>query len=207
MTIRAGLLLGLLVFSACATPPPPSPPPVATPTRDDLIVLLPDQEGKTGAVSVTHAGAEQVLDTPYAAARIKEEGRVDRTPATPEEVNRVFGAALGAQPPRPKVYVLNFVFGKDELTPESQRVVQQVLDEIASRPAVEIVVIGHTDSVGSVAVNDRISLDRAKKIKEYLEGRGVSGDLIELAGRGAREPVVHTAGPEEKNRRVEISVR
>src|SRR5262245_41240772 len=102
MTLRAALLLGLLVFSACAKPAPPPPPPVATPTRDDLIVLLPDQDGKTGALSVTHAGTEQVLDTPYSAARIKEEGRVDRTPATPEEVNRDFAAALGAQPPRPK---------------------------------------------------------------------------------------------------------
>src|SRR5262245_52802028 len=192
MTVRATALLGLLVFCACATPPPAPPPPVAKSTRDDLVVLLPDQGGKTGALSVTHGTTERVLDTPYAAARVKEEGRLETGTATPDEVNRVFGAALAAQPPRPVSFLLYFLEGKDALTPESQPVVQQIFAEIARRPAPEIVIIGHTDRVGTVAANDALSLKRAQRMKDDLVKLGIPADQIQVAGRGEREPLIPT---------------
>jgi outer membrane protein OmpA-like peptidoglycan-associated protein len=205
---RAALGLSLLVLSACATPAPP-PKPAAAPTRDDLYVLLPDQSGKTGALTVTHAGAEDVLATPYAAARITQEGRLDKGTITPEEANRVFAGALAAQPARPMSFLLYFLEGKDELTPESKQVVQQIFAEIARRPAPEIVVIGHTDRVGSVPSNDALSLRRAQKVRDDLVKLGVPADRIEVAGRGEREPLVPTEDEvaEPRNRRVEISVR
>jgi outer membrane protein OmpA-like peptidoglycan-associated protein len=208
MTARAAALLGLLVLCGCAAPPPP-PAPVVKPAREDLVVLLPDKDGKTGALSVTHGGAERVLDTPLAEARIKDGGSIETGTATPDEVNRVFGAALAAQPPRPVSFLLYFVEGKDVLTPESQQVVQQIFAEIARRPAPEIVVIGHTDRVGSVAYNDALSLKRAEKVRDDLVKLGIPADRIQVAGRGKREPLVPTEEgvPEPRNRRVEISVR
>jgi outer membrane protein OmpA-like peptidoglycan-associated protein len=211
MLARAAALLGLLVLCACATPPPPPPPPppVAKPARDDLVVLLPDQDGKTGALSVTHGNTERVLDTPYAAARIKEEGRLETGTSTPAEVNRAFGEALAAQPPRPVSFLLYFLEGKDALTPESQQVVQQIFAEIARRPAPEIVIIGHTDRVGTMSDNDKLSLQRARKVRDDLIKLGIPADQIQVAGRGEREPLVPTEDevPEPRNRRVEISVR
>jgi outer membrane protein OmpA-like peptidoglycan-associated protein len=205
MTTRAAHLLALLVLYGCAA----SPPPAAQPTRDDLVVLLPDRDGKTGALSVTHAGTEHVLDAPYAAARIREQGRLERGVSTPDEVRRTFADALAAQPPRPVSFLLYFLEGKDALTPESQEVVQQIFAEIARRPAPEIVIIGHTDRVGSVISNDALSLRRAEKVRDDLVKLGIPADRMEVAGRGEREPLLPTEDevPEPRNRRVEISVR
>jgi OmpA-OmpF porin, OOP family len=208
MTARAAALFSLLVLCGCAAPPPP-PPPAARPTRNDLVVLLPDKDGKTGALSVSHAGTEKILDTPLAAARIKEEGHLETGTSTPDEVKQSFGEALAAQPPRPVSFLLYFLEGKDTLTPESQQVVQKIFAEIARRPAPEIVVIGHTDRVGSVPSNDALSLRRAQKVRDDLIKLGIPADQIQVAGRGEREPLVPTEDevPEPRNRRVEISVR
>lgn len=205
MTARAATLLGLLVLCGCAAPPPPA----ARPPRNDLVVLLSDKDGKTGALSVTHAGTEKVLDTPLAAARIKEEGHLETGASTLDEVTRTFGEALAAQPPRPVSFLLHFLEGQDKLTPESQQVVQQIFAEIGRRPAPEIVVIGHTDRVGSVPYNDALSLRRAQKVRDDLIKLGIPADQIQVAGRGEREPLVPTEDevPEPRNRRVEISVR
>ena len=212
------VVLILLALSGCAAPAP-EPKPASKPARDDLYVLLPDQDGKTGALSVTHGADQQVLSTPYAAARIKEEGRLetgDITPSggwpgsggPPDEVNRVFGEVLAALPPRPVSFLLYFLEG-DQLTPASQQVVQQIFDEIKRRPAPEIVVIGHTDRVGAVLDNDKLSLQRAWKVRDDLVKLGIPADQIQVAGRGEREPLVPTEDEvrEPKNRRVEISVR
>ena len=208
MTARAAALLALLVLCGCAAPPPP-PPPAAKPVPEDLVVLLPDQGGKTGALSVTQGTTERVLDAPYAAARVQGDGRLEIGTATPDEVNAAFGAALAAQPPRPVSFLLYFLEGKDALTPESQQVVQQIFAEIARRPSPEIVIIGHTDRVGSVAANDALSLRRAQKVRDDLVKLGIPADRMQVAGRGEREPLVPTEDevPEPRNRRVEISVR
>jgi OmpA-OmpF porin, OOP family len=206
MRARAAALLGLIALFGCAAPPPP---PAAKPTRNDLVVLLPDQAGKTGALSVTHGGTERVLDAPYAAARVKEEGRLEAGVSTPDEVKGTFGEALAAQPPRPVSFLLYFLEGKDTLTPESQQVVQQIFAEIARRPSPEIVIIGHTDRVGSVASNDALSLRRAQKVRDDLVKLGIPPAQVQVAGRGEREPLVPTEDEvaEPRNRRVEISVR
>ena len=98
--MRAGagaLLLALLALSGCARPaPPPAALPPPPPSRDDLVVLLPGQDGKTGAVSVSQGGAERVLDAPYAAAQIKEPGRIEAAVSSADAVNREFGEALSA---------------------------------------------------------------------------------------------------------------
>ena len=205
------VVLILLALSGCATPAPePKPAPASRPARDDLYVLLPEQDGKAGALSVTHGVDQQVLSTPYAAARIKEEGRLETGDITPDEVNRVFGEVFAALPPRPVSFLLYFLEDKDQLTAESQQVVQQIFDEIKRRPAPEIVVIGHTDRVGTVLYNDALSLRRALKVRDDLvKVLGIPADRIQVAGRGEREPLVPTEDEvaEPKNRRLEISVR
>jgi len=204
----AALGLLLLVASGCAQPAPP-PAPAAAPPRDDLFVLLPSQDGKPAALTVTDGGATQTLDRPYSAARVKQPGRLEAETVTPELVNQIFGDALAAQPPRPVSFLLYFLEGKDELTSESKQVVQQIFAEIARRPVPEIVVIGHTDRVGTVAYNDALSLRRAQKVRDDLVSQGIPADSIEVAGRGEREPLVPTDDEvaEPRNRRVEVSVR
>ena len=201
--------LSAALLTGCATQPPPAPPPAAKQTRDDLYVVLPNREGKAGAVTVTHAGDQKVLDSPYAAARIKVEGRLETGVVTEQEVREVFGPALAGQPLRPVSFTLYFVLGRDELTPESRPTLESLLAEVARRPAVEVVVIGHTDRVGSVQHNDALSLQRAEKVRGELVRLGIPLDRIQVAGRGAREPLIPTEDqvPEPRNRRVEITVR
>jgi outer membrane protein OmpA-like peptidoglycan-associated protein len=213
--LGGGLALALLAFGGCAqpasTPPPPSAPAVAAAasTRDDLYVLVPDADGKTGALSVIQGAAQQVLATPYASARIRQDGQIEGGAVSQELVKQIFADALAAQPARPVSFLLYFLEGRDDLTPQSQQVIQQVFAEIARRPSPEIVVIGHSDRVGTVASNDALSLRRAQKVRDDLVRRGIAPERIETAGRGEREPLVPTAPqvPEPRNRRVEISIR
>ena len=181
----------------------------ARPARNDLYVLMPGQDGKTGALSVESGGQQAVLDQPFAAARVKEPGRVEPGAVTEQEARQAFGAALGAQPERPASFLLYFLEGRDELTPDSKQVVGSILSEIAKRSAPEIVVIGHTDRVGSVPSNDALSLRRAERMRDELVKAGIPAERISVAGRGEREPLVPTADevPEPRNRRVEINVR
>ena len=199
MASRAALAaLALLLLVGCAKP-----------MRDDLYVLMPDQDGKTGALSVESGGQQAVLDRPYASARVTEPGRVAAGAVTEQEARQAFGAALEAQPARPASFILYFLEGRDELTPDSRQLLGRILDEIARRPAPEIVVIGHTDRVGTVPFNDALSLRRAERVRDELVKVGIAADRIRMAGRGEREPPVPTADEvaEARNRRVEINVR
>jgi outer membrane protein OmpA-like peptidoglycan-associated protein len=199
MSRLAGLAaLAVLLLVGCAKP-----------ARNDLYVLMPGQDGKTGALSVESGGKQALLDQPYAAARVKEPGQVEAGAVTEQEARQAFGAALEAQPGRPISFVLYFLENRDELTADSKQMLGRVVDEIARRPAPEIVVIGHTDRVGPVPYNDTLSLRRAERMRDELVKVGIAVERIRVEGRGEREPLVPTADEvaEARNRRVEISVR
>ena len=158
---------------------------------------------------IESGGKQAILDQPYEAARVKEPGRVEPSTVTPEQVQQAFGPALAAQPPRPVSFILYFLENRDELTPESKPILAQVIAEIARLPAPEIVVIGHTDRVGTLARNDALSLQRAGRMRDELVKAGVDPAKIRVEGRGEREPLVPTADEvaEPRNRRVEINIR
>lgn len=125
------------------------------------------------------------------------------------ELRNKFKAAISAQPLPPVHFVLYFVEGGDTLTTESQVSVTAILDEIKNRPAPDLVVIGHTDRVGSIKDNDRLAAKRAESIRQYFVTRGIDAENIQTSGRGEREPLVATDDEvaEPRNRRVEILVR
>jgi outer membrane protein OmpA-like peptidoglycan-associated protein len=172
------------------------------------VVLLPGNEGDKAAVVVKQGDTETVLDQPYAAVRQSPFG--PRAYASnPQEVETKFGAALSAQPSRPKSFTLYFIEGRDEFSDESKRMVESVFSEIATRPVPDIVVIGHTDSVGTDQVNDALARRRAETVRADLIRRGIAPENIQAIGRGKREPLVPTPDgvAEPRNRRVEILVR
>ena len=196
--LRAGAsIIMLALLAACASTPPTT------------VVLLPGQSGKTGAVVVRDGHTETVLNTPYASAHSGGGQPTEQRKASELEVEKQFGATLASLPPRPTKYTLYFLSGTDQFTNETKKEVQQVLAEVAQRPAAEVVVIGHTDRVGAELENDNLSLQRARRVKTLLIPLGIPADRIVTAGRGEREPIVPTADnvDEPKNRRVEINVR
>ena len=177
-------------------------------TRQGAVVLLPSKDGRDTAVVVTQGTNQVLLAQPFAASRLTSDGP-QAYQSSAQEVQALFGAAVAAQPLAPAQVTLYFVEGKDELTEESKKLIDSVFAEIAKRPVPDVMVIGHTDKVGTDAVNDPLSRQRAAVMRQALLARGLPADNISVAGRGKRELVVPTADnvSEPRNRRVEIQVR
>jgi OOP family OmpA-OmpF porin len=174
----------------------------------DRVVLLPNADGRSSAVIVTTGNSELALTTPYAEAQVKG-GAASAGSSDRAEVQSRYGALLEAQPARPRTFVVYFFLESTKLTPASRPLLDQIKSEIASMPAAEVFITGHTDTVGPDSVNDGLSFRRAEVVRDELVARGIPRKSIEVAGLGDHKPAVPTAldVPEPKNRRAEINVR
>jgi OOP family OmpA-OmpF porin len=172
------------------------------------VVLLPEKDGHATAVSVKQGDKEVILDRPYAAVQTRTDAPRAYT-STPQEVEARFGPALGAQPSRPTSFTLYFIENSDQLTDASKQVFAGALADIAGHQVPDIVVIGHTDTVGSDTVNDALALKRAQAVRGLLIAQGLPAGSIVAVGRGKRELLVPTPDnvSEARNRRVEVIVR
>ena len=168
-------------------------------------------KGQVGAVVVRplRGGKPVVVDKPYVQASVDQGRTVQTSAVDAKQVKEDFAEALAALPSVPVTYLVYFSEGTDELNPDARRIIDRALAEAAARPAAEITVIGHTDFLGSDAYNDRLSLQRAERVRDLLLQRGASAKSIQVAGRGKREPLHPTPDnvAERRNRRVEITVR
>lgn len=175
----------------------------------ELVVVLPQADGRTGTVVVERDGRRVVLDQPYAASRITGAAAPLAERLTEQDVRGAFGEVLSALPARPISFQLYFITGTDTLTDESRIELDRMLEELRRRPAPDIIVIGHTDRVGDEEANDQLSLQRAERVRLDFVSQGIPAERIRAAGRGEREPIVSTADgvDEPRNRRVEINVR
>ncbi|MBI4938756.1 MAG: OmpA family protein [Nitrosomonadales bacterium] len=197
MRVRIAALIAAVAIAGCSN------------LRHDEVILLPGKDKKVGSVVVSNSGGEVVLDKAYASAKTKGSTIVAGS-SSPEEVGKAFGDTLAAQPPRPASYQIYFETGSDRLTGESSRSIEGILADIAKRPSPEVVVIGHTDTVGRAGIrNDELSRQRAEVVRTMLVKRGIPAASISVEGRGSRELLVPTADnvDEPRNRRVEITVR
>lgn len=178
--------------------------------KNNLVVVLPDADGHVGAVVVRDESGERVLDQAYAAAGGRSgAGPLKSVDVDQQEVATIFETALSARPIPPKSFTLYFISDSDQLADESIADFEEVFAEVARRPAAEVVVTGHTDTYAPEEYNDRLSLRRAKAVRERLVERGIPADSVFAAGRGERELLVPTDDEtrEAKNRRVEVTVR
>ena len=188
--------------------PPPPPPPLA---KDNLVVVLPEPNGHVGAVAVHGAGNNTtVLNQAYAAAG-SAAGSTDVKPVevAPTEVSTIFGQALAAQPQAPRSFTLYFRNGSTAIVPESRATIDQIYADIKQRGAAEIVLSGHTDTLGSDRYNDGLSLRRARRVRQMLIERGVPAKWMTIVGEGKRNLAVPTRDQvrEPRNRRVVIEAR
>lgn len=175
----------------------------------ERVVLLPSQDGRPSAVVIVSAAGQTVLDQPYLSAAIGRDGAVSTASETVDAVQQRYAATLAALPQRAAVFLLYFDTATEALVPESLARLAQIKLELATRPAPEIIVIGHTDTVDTSAYNDALSLKRALAVKQMLVDVGIAADSISASGRGEREPLVPTGDrvDQPRNRRVEIRVR
>jgi len=202
--------IGVLVVAGCSTPPPPPPPP---PIPKVSVVLLPQTDANGNpirtAVSITSGQQALQLDQPFALAESDPKGQLAQRISSAAEVQARYGEVLKIQPPSPEIVVLRFLPGKSQLTPESEQQLPDLIQRARARPGGEILVVGHTDRVGSRDANDALSLQRAQAIVNLLKASGFSEDLLSAIGRGEREPAVPTEDEvaEPRNRRAEVIIR
>ncbi len=176
----------------------------------ETYAVLPDAKGQAGSLTVTpKQGAPLKLSGAYANAVGKQGSAPEASKLSEDEIKAAFADALSARPDAPARFTLYFKEGSDELTADSVKEVEKVLAEIRKRPAPDLIIVGHTDRVGSLADNDRLALKRAEKIRGEMVRQGLLADSVQAAGRGEREPLVPTADEvaEARNRRVEMLVR
>lgn len=103
---------------------------------------------------------------------------------------------------------ISFDVGRADIKPNFRAVLDTFASGLAKNPAANITIVGHTDSSGTDAINNPLSLNRAASVRDYLVTRGVASSRFAIEGRGSREPLVanDTAANKARNRRVEIFV-
>ena len=206
---RAGTWLaiaGVAIAAACG------PKRVADPARpgQDLVVLLPDPETKnTGAAGVSNPRGAVDLAAELDTARVTTNNAPVLTKMSADEVQRLFGDALSALPPAPRQFTLFFRFESDELTDQSQALIPQVLEAVKQHAVQDVVVIGHTDTMGTQQANYGLGLKRAMMVRNILVSSGLDASTIQVTSIGELDPLVKTPDetPEPRNRRVDVTVR
>ncbi len=101
-----------------------------------------------------------------------------------------------------------FDFDKSVLKPEGRAKLNDLVSKIRDVNLEVIIAVGHTDSIGTVAYNQRLSVRRAEAVKAYLVSKGIERNRVYTEGKGKSQPVAdnRTAAGRAKNRRVEIEV-
>jgi len=197
---RVLVALALTALAACSTEP------------KNLFVLLAEDDGTVGSITVSNPQGTQVLATADQATGMDAAGAAPKAPftLTEDRITTLFGAVLDAQPEKPIKFLLYFHTGTTTLTDESERQIPAILAAIGQRKVKpRIAVVGHTDRAGSVAVNARLALRRAEAVREILFSYGVDEASVDLASHGENNPLIPTPDgvSEPRNRRVEVTVR
>ncbi len=103
---------------------------------------------------------------------------------------------------------ISFDTGRYDIRPNFAPILDRFAGSLRDHTATNVAIVGHTDSTGSDAINDPLSVNRAASTRDYLAARGVSVNRIGVSGQGARYPVADNNSEmgRAKNRRVEIFV-
>ncbi|MBA4112903.1 MAG: hypothetical protein C0492_05990 [Verminephrobacter sp.] len=151
------------------------------------------------------AGCDGALAAPVAA------------PAAPAPAPAAPAAAAPAAKPAPAPAVATkvtyaadafFDFDKAVLKPEGKAKLDDLVSKVKGINLEVIIAVGHTDSVGSDAYNQKLSVRRSEAVKAYLVSKGIEKNRVYTEGKGEKQPVADNKTKEgrAKNRRVEIEV-
>ncbi|MFN9451848.1 MAG: OmpA family protein [Rubrivivax sp.] len=95
------------------------------------------------------------------------------------------------------------------IRPGMRSVLDPFAAELRGDAGARVRIVGHTDSTGTTALNEPLSMARANSVRDYLMSRGVPGSQLQAMGRGEREPLADNGSEagRAQNRRVEIFLR
>ena len=103
---------------------------------------------------------------------------------------------------------LLYDFDSDRLRPEARENLSALARSLNAHPGENVVIVGHTDSVGTIVYNQQLSERRARAAADYLTSQGISRDRIAATGQGETQPVeanTSEAG-RQANRRIEVAI-
>jgi outer membrane protein OmpA-like peptidoglycan-associated protein/opacity protein-like surface antigen len=166
----------------------PTPPDITYRT-----IFMSDIEKHAVTVGLRYAFSEP------AAAPVAEPQPPAPVPVTPPP----------APPPAPYQFVVFFGFNKSNISAEAQQVIADAAATAKEKGSASILIVGHTDSSGSDAYNEALSLRRATAVKGSLASLGIGEDKISTTGRGETELLVKTGDgvKEPQNRRATIDLK
>jgi outer membrane protein OmpA-like peptidoglycan-associated protein len=103
---------------------------------------------------------------------------------------------------------VSFDTNRYDIKPNLRPILDRFATTLNENPVTTVTIIGHTDSTGTDAINNPLSVNRAASTRDYLVARGVVANRIAIDGRGSREPIADNSTVEgrAKNRRVEVFV-
>lgn len=103
---------------------------------------------------------------------------------------------------------ISFDTGKSQIKPQMRPVLDKFAYGLKGDPAATVRIIGYSDSTGTDAINNPLSVNRAASTRDYLAARGVDPDRIAIDGKESRDPIADNSRPEgrARNRRVEVFV-
>ena len=101
---------------------------------------------------------------------------------------------------------ISFDTGRADIKPNLRPILDQFAQGLSQQQSMEVRIVGHTDSTGSDAINNPLSVNRAQSARDYLVARGVNSSRISIDGRGSREPIADNAteSGRARNRRIDI---
>jgi outer membrane protein OmpA-like peptidoglycan-associated protein len=192
-----------IAFTGCAS----------WPRSSTTVVLLPDEDGHVGAVSVSTAGGAQKIDQAFHAVVVTGAAvPLPMAPRTREAVDAAYADLMKAQPSRPESFILFFQIDSTTLTAESEAKVRAVIRAAHKRRPTEITVFGHADASGTEKRNLDLSAERARAIAALIRKSDPTIGRIDVQFFGDKVPLVSRAassdarGPEPQNRRVEVLI-
>lgn len=175
------------------------------------VVLLPVDGKVSGAVEVSNAHGSQLLNQSWQATEVSGTDTAPSKPVVQDKaaVQSVIGSALTAMPLPPVRFILYFETKTAKLTPDSRRMLPEILKAVRDRNPAELSVVGHTDTVGSPKCNYRLGVLRANTVIALLTQLGAKPYLVEVDSHGEADLLVKTPDntPEPRNRRIEVTIR
>jgi len=184
--IGAGVLIGAVLGSLACTETPPVPATLAVATTPPPVAVTPVAPELDSDGDGVMDGADLCPGTP---------------PGTKVDAN-------GCPPILLTLTGVNFKFDSSAIEPTSDEILSQAVAALEASRAVQVTVVGHTDSVGTEDYNVHLSDRRANAVVQYLVAHGIAATRLSAEGRGEREPVQanDTAAGRFENRRVELHV-
>lgn len=178
---------------------------------NNVFVLMPEPDGKVGELTVSNEKGSQTIRQAGTGVVVEDPQSAPRQPTllARSEIESIFGGAMDAEPDPPRVFHIFFLSGSTELTPASMKKLPAIMESIRERQSLDISVVGHSDRKGAEELNYKLSLERARHVRDILVESGVDPDIINTTSHGEENPLIPTADnvSEPQNRRVEVTIR